>query len=165
MRPAIRLATLTLCALTGCKEANRETAENPVTWSAPTISGQLRAGTSSTVHLLAAIDTGWYIYSLTQKPGGPTPMSVTVAPSPPFHIDGGIKGPTPVIVFDKEFGIETERYEGTPAFDLPVAVASDAGVRPVALEVKVRFQACNANFCLPARTVTLTAPARIADRP
>jgi hypothetical protein len=113
------------------------------------------------VRFAVVLDSGWYIYSLTQKSGGPTPMSVTIAPSPPFSLAGNVSGPEPVVIFDKEFGIDTERYWGSPAFAAPIAIAAGGQSRS-SLDLKVRYQACNATLCLPARTATLTTPVRIA---
>lgn len=90
-------------------------------------------------------------------------MTISVAPSPPFRLEGSVSGPKPVVIFDKEFGIETERYEGTPDFMIPVGVAATPGARPQSIDIKVRYQACNATLCLPARTSVLSTPVRIAD--
>ncbi len=152
-------------AATSCKPATRAAAPDPIRWSVASVKGDLRPGSSVTLHLAAAIDSGWYIYSLTQKPGGPTPMSVTVSPTPPFAVSGAVEGPQPVVVFDKEFGINTERYAGSPAFVVPVTVSSVAGVRPETLSLGVRYQVCNATLCLPSRTTTVMTPVRIADQP
>ena len=155
-----------------CKPAPQAGPPNPVKWTVKGISGpspsdssaELRPGAKTTVQIAAAVDTGWYIYSLTQGPGGPTPMSVTVAPSPPFQLAGKIRGPVPVVVYDKEFGIDTERYQGAPAFSIPVTADSLSGTAPASLSLNVRFQACNATLCLPAKTVTLETPIRVASR-
>jgi hypothetical protein len=162
MRFPITLTVLGLSALTACGHDRQLVTENPASWSVSSVSGLLQPGSLDTVRFSAALDSGWYVYSLTQKPGGPTPMSVGIAPSPPFSLVGNVAGPAPVIVFDREFGIDTERYTGTPAFSAVVAVASGARARPPSLDLKVRYQACNATLCLPARTATLTTPLRIA---
>ena len=147
----------------GCKAATREAAtNNPVKWTLSPAVTELRADSVTSMRLAATIDKGWYIYSITQKAGGPTPMTVTVEPSPPFHIQGDVQGPAPVVVFDKEFNITTERYEGTASFIVPVSATIAEGIQPNALDVKVRFQACNETLCLPARTVALTSRAQVA---
>jgi DsbC/DsbD-like thiol-disulfide interchange protein len=162
---SLSLGAVLACIVIGCKTDKPPAAENPVKWTVADATGALRVGAATPVHLAAAIDSGWYIYSITQKSGGPTPMTIAVAPSPPFSIEGNPVGPQPVVIFDKEFGIETERYEGNPSFSVPVTVASASEARPQMLEVKVRYQACNANFCLPARTTALTTPVRMARNP
>jgi hypothetical protein len=89
-------------------------------------------------------------------------MTVTIAPSPPFALVGNVTGPPPVVIFDKEFGIDTERYTGAPAFVAAVSIASGT-TRSPSVDLKVRYQACNATLCLPAHTTTLTTPVRIAN--
>lgn len=148
----------------GCKSETRNAAPDPVKWSVTDSTAQLQPGSVATVRLAAAIDSGWYIYAITQKSGGPTPMTVSVAPSPPFTVEGNATGPQPVVIFDKEFGIETERYEGNPAFSVPVARAATFEPPPTSLDIKVRYQACNASFCLPARTRVLTTRVGVAGR-
>jgi DsbC/DsbD-like thiol-disulfide interchange protein len=157
------LLCIPVTGLVACKADKRTAAEDPVAWTVADAADHLRPGSVDTLRLAAAIDQGWYIYSLTQKTGGPTPMTISVAPSPPFRVEGSVIGPQPVVTFDKEFGIETERYEGTPDFMIPVAVAVTSDARPQSIEMKVRYQACNATLCLPARTKVLTTPMRIAD--
>ena len=162
MRLVVGLVIASLAALSACKRERPVVGENPANWSVSGIKGLLQPGTTDTVSFAAVLDSGWYIYSLTQKAGGPTPMSVTIAPSPPFALVGNVTGPPPVVIFDKEFGIDTERYTGAPAFKAAVAVAPGK-TRSQALDLRVRYQACNATLCLPARTATLTTPVRIAN--
>ena len=153
---------LAVTMLASCRKNNQVASENPVSWSVSGVSGLLQPASTDTVHFAAALDSGWYIYSLTQKAGGPTPMSVTIVPSPPFALIGNVAGPKPVVVHDKEFGIDTERYTGTPAFTAVVAVTTGK-TRSQSVDLKVRYQACNATLCLPAKTTTLTTPVKIAS--
>ena len=162
MRTSTIAALLAVTLLGACKKDDQVVSNNPANWSVSSVKGLLQPGTTDTVHFAAVLDSGWYVYSLTQKAGGPTPMSVTIAPSPPYSLVGNVTGPPPVVIFDKEFGIDTERYTGAPAFTVVVAVAQ--GKTPSqSLDLKVRYQACNATLCLPARTTTLTTPVRIAN--
>lgn len=160
----MRIALLALpIVLTACRKDQPVVSSNPANWSVTAVSGLLQPGSIDTVRFAVTLDSGWYIYAITQKAGGPTPMSVTIEPSPPFTIVGDVRAPKPVTFFDKQFQIDTERYFGTPAFVAAVAVASGAQARPPSLNLKVRYQACNATLCLPARTATLTTPIRIAS--
>jgi hypothetical protein len=158
-----RLIVVTLLSLTtvACKRDREIVSQNPANWTVSSVSGLLQPGSTDTVRFAAALDSGWYIYSLTQKPGGPTPMSVTIAPSPPYTLVGDVVGPKPVVIFDKEFGINSERYTGNPSFTALVAIPSGSRSRP-SLDLNVRYQACNATLCLPARTTTLSTPVRVA---
>lgn len=153
---------LTATLLAGCSKDVKVVSANPVNWSVSNVSGLLQPNSIDTVHFAAVLDSGWYIYSVTQKAGGPTPMTVTIAPSPPFALVGNVIGPPPVVIFDKEFGIDTERYTGSPTFAAVVSIESGKTRSPSA-DLKVRYQACNATLCLPARTATLTTPVRIAN--
>jgi hypothetical protein len=153
---------LAATGLLACKPDKPAGPENPVKWNLEPPAAALAAGGVKTVKVTAEIDPGWYVYAITQKSGGPTPMTIAVAPTPPFSIQGNPVGPQPVVIFDKEFGIETERYEGNPTFAIPVALPAAPVPQSQNLEVKVRYQACNANFCLPARTTVLTTPVKVA---
>lgn len=165
MRNSLSLAAAALALVGGCRQTDREpAATNPVNWSISPAVTELRTDHAVPVNLAATIDKGWYIYSITQKAGGPTPMTVSVAPSPPFSIQGNVEGPVPVVVFDKEFNLNTERYEGTPSFTVPVVATISSSVVPQSVDVKVRFQACNETMCLPAHTVTLTNRVQVAVR-
>src|SRR5216684_4318431 len=107
MRRLIVVAVSSLVVV-ACKRDHEIVSQNPANWSVSSVSGLLQPGSTDTVRFAASLDSGWYIYSLTQKPGGPTPMSVTIAPSPPYTLVGDVVGPKPVVIFDKEFGIDSE---------------------------------------------------------
>lgn len=161
----LSVLVLALSLIGGCKPAAPGTASNnPVKWTLSPNVMNLSGDRVTSVRLAATIDKGWYIYAITQKTGGPTPMTVTVAPSPPFSVSGSVTSPAPVVVFDKEFNMNTERYEGAPSFIVPVATTIATGLRPDSLEVKVRFQACNETLCLPARTVKVSSRVQVAVR-
>jgi len=161
---ALSLGALAALLAVGCGRDKPAVAENPVKWTVSDSTTELNTRAPTNVRVAAAIDSGWYIYSITQKAGGPTPMTISVAPTPPFSVEGTAIGPKPVVIFDKEFGIETERYEGNPAFAVPVRVTATSGGEPKNLDIKVRYQACNASFCLPARTTVLTTRVGVAGR-
>jgi hypothetical protein len=157
----MRIHVLTVVAVvTACsapKEAPVATTANAVLWSAE--AGTVRTGPDNSrlvdVNVHATIGPGWHVYSLTQLSGGPTPMTVRVAPSPPYSLAGEVAGPTPVKAPDPEFGIETETYSGAPVFNVPVKLSGSESASPPELEVRVRSQACSDKLCLPARTTTL----------
>ncbi len=136
----------------------------PVAWEAE-VARQTPSsdGTSLVdVRLKGKIEDGWHVYSLTQKLGGPTPLSVKVDPSTLLSIDSSVTGPTPQRALDPNFGVETETYAGAPEISVPIRVSSEALKSGKPIEVKVRSQACSDKLCLPAKTTTLsvTIPAK-----
>lgn len=130
---------------------------NQVAWSATPGSMKEAPGNGFVmdVDISAAIENGWHIYSLGQTTGGPVPLTVKVAPSPPYSLAGEISGPQPERANDPNFGIETETYSREAVIRVPVKIsAADKNDLPP-LELKVRSQACSDRVCLPAKTTTL----------
>jgi thiol:disulfide interchange protein DsbD len=112
----------------------------------------------------ADIAKGWHIYSLTQKSGGPIPLRLQLMGAEELVVRGVIKAPKPERIFDKNFGIETELYSGSPRFSIPVGVPgrTASGVRK--FQIGARYQVCSDKVCLPPRTDTLSAAIRISTR-
>lgn len=135
--------------------------ENPVAWSASCPVGVVHPGQKFSAKVSARITSGWHIYSITQAPGGPTPTEITLAARQPFTLSGFVIGPLPHSSYDENFQLETDTYERTAAFKVPIAVAAKAPSGANAVAIDVRFQACNDRNCLPAKTVHLSAPVRI----
>jgi DsbC/DsbD-like thiol-disulfide interchange protein len=122
------------------------------------------SGRTVPLTLQADIAKGWHIYSLTQKPGGPIPLRIELLGAADVLIRGVIKAPQPERTFDKNFGIETELYSGSPRFTIPVGVPgrSLTGLRK--FQVAARYQVCSETLCLPARTDKLDVKLRITGR-
>ncbi len=138
----------------------------PVRWSVVggTSPREIISGRTVPLTLQADIAKGWHIYSLTQRPGGPIPLRLDLLGAADVVVRGVIKAPQPERAFDKNFGIETEVYSGSPRFTIPVGVAgrSLSGLRK--FQVGARYQACSATLCLPARTDKLDVALRITAR-
>jgi hypothetical protein len=79
-------------------------------------------------------------------------------------VRGVIQAPKPERVFDKNFGIETELYSGSPRFTIPVGVAGKSGEGIRKFQIGARYQVCSDKMCLPPRTDKLDASIRIASR-
>lgn len=138
----------------------------PVRWSVVPRSTPLQVTPGRTVPLTVQADIakGWHIYSLTQKAGGPIPLSITLVDAGDVIVRGVIKAPQPERAFDKNFGMETELYSGNTRFTIPVGVPgrSLAGFRK--FHVGVRYQVCSDTLCLPPRTEKLAVVLLVADR-
>lgn len=138
----------------------------PVRWSlvggnAPR---QAVAGRAVPVTLQADIAKGWYIYALTQPPGGPIPLRIALAGAGDLSVRGVIQAPQPKKYFDKNFGITTEMYSGSPRFTVPVGVPGRTASGLRRLDIAARYQVCSDRLCLPPRTDTVRVSLRIARR-
>ncbi len=138
----------------------------PVRWSV--IGGgsphEVVPGRTVPITVEAEIAKGWHIYSLTQKSGGPIALRLDVFGSPDVVVRGVINAPKPDRAFDKNFGIETELYSGSPRFTIPVGVPgrSLSGIRK--FQIGARYQVCSDKVCLPPRTDTLEVTVRVRGR-
>lgn len=154
------LAALLLPVLVG----GSSLAPIPVKWSVVGGNGPIivRPGQPVVITIQADIDKGWHIYSLTQKPGGPVPLTIRLVGAADVVLRGPVKAPPPRRTVDKNFGIETELHSGSPRFTLTVGVPAGSltGVRK--LHIAARYQVCSATLCLPARTEKIPLTLRIA---
>ena len=169
-----KLAYLLLLPLTAASSTSasapsgsaRALSVRPVKWTVIGGSAPREVVSGRTVPLTvqAEIAKGWHIYSLTQKPGGPIPLRIELLGAADVVIRGVIKAPAPERTFDKNFGIETELYSGSPRFTIPVGVPgrSLTGVRK--FHVAARYQVCSETLCLPARTDKVDVALRITGR-
>ena len=138
----------------------------PVRWSiVPRESPlQVTSGRTVPITLQADIAKGWHIYSLTQKAGGPIPLSIQLIGGADVIVRGVIKAPQPEREFDKNFGIETELYSGSPRFTIPVGVPGRALAGFRKFHVGVRYQVCSDTLCLPPRTEKLAVVLMVTER-
>jgi thiol:disulfide interchange protein DsbD len=138
----------------------------PVRWSV--IGGssarEVVSGRTVPITLQADIAKGWHIYSLTQKSGGPIPLRLQLLGAADVLVRGVVKAPKPERQFDKNFGIETELYSGSPRFTIPIGVPgrSLSGIRK--FQIGARYQVCSDKVCLPPRTDSLNVAIRIVGR-
>ena len=134
----------------------------PITWAAgPAARGA--AGDILRLEVMARIDDGWHLYSLTQ-PAPPDPTSIAVAEGQAFSLKGAVEAPAPEKGFDAAQGAETEYYTGQVTFGVPVAAAENTAPGNYAVTIAVRWQACNGSLCLRPQTLTVEVPVQLAAR-
>ena len=80
-------------------------AQNPVSLSINVAPSSVPAGGKGTAKVTANIGGGWYMYSITQGGGGPTPTRVWLDGGP-FKA-GGVSGPKPKVKFDENFQMKS----------------------------------------------------------
>jgi thiol:disulfide interchange protein DsbD len=143
---------------------------NPGTWSARVEPAQVKPGGDAKLLLTIKLEPGWHVYSLTQ-PAPPRALRIVLEENPLFTLAGEIQQPKPKVEFDPNFQINTQFFEGTATFTVPLKVAADAPVGPQKVVAKVTFQLCDAEKCLPPRTrpfegeVMIAAGALAAAKP
>jgi len=160
-----KLTYLLLLPLAGAS-SHTAVSLRPVHWSVVGGSSAraVVSGRTVPITLQADIAKGWHIYSLTQKSGGPIPLRIDLIDPADVIVRGIIKAPKPERLFDRNFGIETELYSGSPRFTIPVGVPgrSASGVRK--FQIGARYQVCSDKLCLPPRIDSLRVALRIAAR-
>ena len=123
-------------------------------------------GSKILLKISGKIDPGWHLYSGSTAGGIPTSFKVG-----PDNVVQGVRlfQTPPKRAFDKNFGLETETYEGEAAFLVEVALKKDAPTGPAQLAVNGRFQTCNDTQCVPGKWAAVTAlnvdPAAAAIEP
>jgi DsbC/DsbD-like thiol-disulfide interchange protein len=159
MRSSTRLI-LTIAAGT-CLGASAR-AQTPVHWNAVAVPVTASPGAKIGVVLTATIDSAWHIYSVTQPAGGPVRTEVTVPTGQSFSLSASIVAKKPDVKFDENFQMNVEQYEGVAEIRVPVTVGRTAPLGKRIIRIAVRYQACNARVCLPAKTDTLDARVTVA---
>ncbi len=134
---------------------------NVVTLSGRLEPAQVKPGEKAKVLITAKVDDGWHIYGLNQPAGGPRPTKVALGEGSMLTAAGPASQPKPKRVFDPNFQIETETFDNSVTFTLPVTVNTDAAPGPQKIIAKITFQACDEQQCLPPRTKEVEVEATI----
>jgi DsbC/DsbD-like thiol-disulfide interchange protein len=144
----------------------QEAAPQPVQWSAKFASSPsaLHPGAKVTLNLTASIDSGWHVYAVSQPPDSPViATDISVPAGQPLALSGDIAAPQAISRMDPTIGKQTDFYEHSAAFTLPLKVDKKARAGKHSFEVDVRFQACSDRLCLPPRTEKIETPVSIAS--
>lgn len=161
----LRLAVMTaaLCLLlvvtTMAATIGQDTQDkhDPVQWSLKTdvAARPVKPGEKFTAQIVAEIQSGWHLYSMTEVSLGPKPTRIILVAEQPFEIVGDLDAPAPLTAFDQNFGAELEYYEQAVTFTLPLRVAAKAAAGKQKLTMQVRYQSCNDTLCLPPKLIRL----------
>ena len=81
--------------------------------------------------------------------GGPIATSFAVIEDEVFSSGGEAVQPEPVSWFDENFNMDTNYFEGTVVFTVPVRIAESALPGDYELRLQVEFMLCNDSTCLP----------------
>jgi thiol:disulfide interchange protein DsbD len=125
--------------------------QNPVEWTA---TSKKIADKTYEVHITAAIDRGWHIYSQTTPDGGPIPTSFTFTKNPLVIVQGKAKEVGKLEQHHEPlFGVDVKQFSNT--VDFVQLVKLKAPVK-TSVNVAVEFMVCNDKQCLPPSTRKLS---------
>jgi Disulphide bond corrector protein DsbC len=145
-----------------CNASFAQVPIQPVQWAGSAIpKTPVEQGSTIKIDLSAQVQEGWHVYGLTQAPGGPTPLRVTLDENGVAQIVSVKSGTDSIKKHDPSFDLETESYPGSFSLDIQTQVKQHAAVGNQSIPVSVRFQACNDRTCLPPKTVHLSVPIEI----
>lgn len=127
-------------------------AQNPVTW---TFSSKKIADKTYEIHMKAAIQSGWHLYSQNQPEDAiAIPTGFTLAPNPLLTLDGKIKEVGKLEKFhDKKLDVSANQYSSTVDFVQVVKLKTNA---KTSLTGSVEYQTCNDERCLPPKKVNFS---------
>jgi len=160
-------AALVAAAAVPSRAQGTEDGPSPITWeikkgSAP--AAPVKAGDTFTVDLVAHIERGWHLYSLTPIENGPRPTRITIAAGQGFELGGKIKAPDPITKMDPNFRVDTEFWDESVTFTVPIRVLPDATPGKATATVQARYQTCNDKDCLPPALVKVPVPVEVVAK-
>lgn len=130
-----------------------------VQWAAALGSpGAIKGGGATTVELSGTIKDGWHVYALSEPPGGPTALRVTVDDNQVALAAGVPSGTRPQKRHDPSFGLETKFYTHAFTIRVPVQLKQQSTAGRQDIPVSVRFQTCSDRECQPPTTIHLLVP-------
>jgi DsbC/DsbD-like thiol-disulfide interchange protein len=145
-----------------CSASFAQVPIQPVQWSGSTSPRtSVEQGSTIEINLSAEVQEGWHVYGLTQAPGGPTPLRVTLDEDGVVQIVSVKSVTASVKKHDPSFDLETEFYPGSFSLDIQTQVKQQAAAGDQSVPVSVRFQACNDRTCLPPKTIHLSVPIEV----
>ena len=107
----------------------------------------------------ADVATGWHIYSLTQKRGGPVPSKITIDSGSGYKLAGEFAPSTPPDAHPEPAfdNLPVETHEGQIVWTAPLELSPDVDLAKLSITGKFSYQACDADSCLPPKTLPFSA--------
>jgi len=157
----VRVALLVAIAVSamGGSAALAQGRRTPVKWTATVTPPTAHPGEIVAVAVTGAIQPDYHIYSVEAvPPPGPVATTIEVTGNG-LTAEGQPSESAPKRIHDPNFNKDLALHEGTATFTRYLRVgASAAPAASVPLTISLRYQACTSSFCLPPKTVVVTAP-------
>jgi hypothetical protein len=141
-----------------------QTPSDTVHWTAALAAGSVvKAGADLTVEVNGVIDEGWHVYGLSQAPGGPVPLRVTLDANDTASAAGAVSETPAQKIHDPRFNLDTQFHTHTLTLRVPVRLSQNAAGGQK-IPVSIRFQQCSESECIPPRVVHVAVPIEVAAR-
>lgn len=111
----------------------------------------VREGNPPRLEITSEIEPGWYIYSITQQPGGPKPTKIELAASQQYELAGKfVANPAAKVDQEPEIwpGLPIEKHSGKVTWTAPLKLAPGVAAEDVVVQGKVVAQACDPESCV-----------------
>lgn len=132
--------------------------KNPVQWALTSEIAAAPAGTTVPLRFTATIQPGWHIYAPTIP--GPAPIPTTFKLASPSVESSKIYQPKPERKIDKTIDLDTEMFENTVAFWIPVTLTASA-TGDAAITADAHYQVCDDRECLRPTTKSSTVTVKV----
>lgn len=125
--------------------------KNPVKW---TYSAKKLSTGKYELHMTAAVEKGWHIYSQKTPDGGPVPTAFTFTKNPLVTLAGPVNEVGKLEThFEKLFDVDVKQYSDKVDF---VQVVTVKGNVKTNVGGKVAYMLCNDKECLPPKEVNFS---------
>lgn len=128
--------------------------KDPVQWTLSSEATTAPPGATVPVKFHASIQSGWHIYSLTITRDVVLPTNMQIVENPAVG-SYTIYQPKPLRKRDATIGLDTQMFENSADFWIPVKLADDAKPGSIEIAAEARYQVCDDRECL--RPVTKTS--------
>ncbi|MCC9609097.1 thioredoxin family protein [Blastopirellula sp. JC732] len=106
------------------------------------------------IEVTAAVDDGWYLYSITQKPGGPLPSKLTLTPNEAVLTIGkfATDQKPKIVPPDDIMPVPQEKHYHSVTWKAPFAYADGVDPQSLVLDLQYSGQTCSdSGTCVPQR--------------
>jgi hypothetical protein len=153
------LCSAAVCGVSSAQQVTDPTVEWVASWAE---NGAIAHGSVATLELSAEVQQGWHVYALSQPPGGPIALRVTVDDNGVARLAGTPSGTAPEETHDPRFNLDTRFYTRSFIVRVPVYVNQHAAAGRQLIPVSVRFQTCSERECQPPKTIHLSVPLEVS---
>lgn len=134
--------------------------KDPVQWTLSSEVTTAPPGATVPVKFHASIQPGWHIYSLTIPRDVVLPTNMQIVESPAVG-SYTIYQPKPLRKRDATIGLDTQMFENSADFWIPVKLADDAKPGSIEISAEARYQVCDDRECLRPVTKTSAVALRV----